>query len=327
MEGMSSLLSFLGAPVVVGDPEGRCVYVNSAFERSFKTSLDAARGEALAQLFSGGGREAILGAVAEVCTRGETVSFRLKEGDAAYLGLCSPIEAELDRVGVVILLTDEPDLDQRLLVFQGEIAEPLDDIADAMEELLEQTGGRRRERYRVLVERGMSALERARKWNEELHGALCGRTTSSSSSASLDPVKVVRQVVGRVSAELEESEVGVQLLAPAQLVAARGDASMLESALMRLVRHRAAEAQLDGRITLSARLVGEGEGRGVLFSVIDRPAATESAASEAEDGEGSEPEPRVVRATVAALGGRICTLEEPSVGRVTAIRLGLAPTS
>jgi PAS domain-containing protein len=333
MEGMSSLLSFLGAPIVVGDPEGRCVYVNPAFERAFKKTLDESRGDALAQLFGGGAREAILGAVAEVCSRGETVHFRLKESGAGYLGLCSPILAETDRVGVVILLTDEPDLDQRLLAFQGEISEPLDETVSAMEELLEQTGGRRNERYRGLVERGMSSLERARKWNEELHRALCGRTTSSSSTASLDPVKVVRQVVGRLSAELGEGDVSLQLLAPAQLVAARGESSMLESALMRLVRHRAAEPQLDGRITLSARLIGESESQAVLFSVVDRPAPVEAVPVEAEEGEegelpeSPEPEPRAVRATVAALGGRICTLDEPSVGRVTAIRLDLAPAS
>jgi hypothetical protein len=267
-----------------------------------------------------------LRAVAEVCTRGETVRFRLKEEGAGYLGLVSPIEAEQDRVGVVILLTDEPDLDERLLAFQGEISEPLDDVAQALDEILEQTGGRRDERYRVLVERGMSALERARKWNDELHRALCGRAPISSTTASLEPVKVLRQVVGRLSAELDESDVTLQMLAPAELEAARGEASMLESALLRLVRHRAADPQLDGRITLSARIIGEAEHRAVLFSVVDRPVAEQDDVA-ADDGEveAKEPEPRAVRATVAALGGRVCTLDEPAVGRVTAIRLDVAP--
>ena len=31
----ASLLTFLEAPVVVGDPEGRAIYVNPCFERRF----------------------------------------------------------------------------------------------------------------------------------------------------------------------------------------------------------------------------------------------------------------------------------------------------
>ena len=45
---------------------------------------------------------------------------------------------------------------------------------------LEQTGGRRAERYRGLLERGLGALERARKWNDELHRMLCGRGRSAA---------------------------------------------------------------------------------------------------------------------------------------------------
>jgi hypothetical protein len=50
--------------------------------------------------------------------------------------------------------------------------------------------------------------------------------------------------------------------------------------------------------------------------------------AEVDDGklEQRESEPRAVRATVAALGGRIFTLDEPAVGRVTAIRLNLVPS-
>lgn len=35
MASVSSLLNFLDAPIVVGDPEGRVIYVNPAFERAF----------------------------------------------------------------------------------------------------------------------------------------------------------------------------------------------------------------------------------------------------------------------------------------------------
>jgi hypothetical protein len=316
----TSLLDFLGAPIVVGDPEGSVIYVNPAFERAFSKPADEACGESLAVLFEGGGREAILTAVAEVCSRGETVNFRLREAGAAFLGLASPIEVAEDRVGVVILLTDEPAVDQRLMAFQAEITEPLDETAQALDELLEQTGGRRAERYRTLVERGASALARARKWNEELHGAIVGRVDSVGLSASLDPVNVVRQVAVRMADELAVRGLELELLAPAQLRAAVGDPAMLETALTRLIRHRAAASGGEGFITLSVRDVA-GEGAGLLFSVVDYPQLAESSEVAGE----VEPEPPVVRATVSALGGRIHTVEEATVGRVTSIQLAPAP--
>jgi PAS domain-containing protein len=303
------------------------IYVNPAFERAFGKSAEEACGESLALLFEGGGREAILGAVAEVCTRGETVSFRLREAGSAFLGLASPIEAEADRVGVVILLTDEPAADERLLAFQGEIAEPLDEALQAFEEILEQTGGRRSEKYRGLVERGMAAAERARKWSDELHAALCGRSAAADSGATLDPLKVVRDVTARLAVELEQAGVDLQLLAPAEVPAASGDAAMLETTLTRLIRHRLAAAESGSYITLSVRPAGEADQTGVLFSVIDLPAAREETGLEEDEQEQAVPEPRAVGATVAALRGRICTIEDPVAGRATSIRLETAPAA
>lgn len=329
MNSVSSLMDFLDTPIVVGDPEGGVIYLNPAFEKAFSKPAAQVLGVPLAMLFEGGGREAVLGAVAEVCTRGESVKFKLKEGDAAYLGLASPIEADRDRVGVVILLTDEPAVDERLLAFQGEIGEPLDEVQQALDELLEQTGGRRAERYRGLLERGIGALERARKWNDELHRMLCGRGRSAGLESTLDPVRVVREVVGRLSAELDGSPLSLRLLAPTRLRPARGDAAMLETALTRLIRHRLADPQ-DGRlVTLSARESGEGEDALLVFSVVDRPRGHDADGESAESGdEGeAEAEPRAVRATIAALGGRIQTWRDPRVGRVTAIGLASAPAN
>ena len=85
-DSLSSLLNFLDAPLMIGDPEGRVIWVNPAFEQTFTCDGEYVRGQALAALFDGGGREAVLGAVAEVCTRGETVRFRLKKDDVGFLG-------------------------------------------------------------------------------------------------------------------------------------------------------------------------------------------------------------------------------------------------
>ena len=56
MNGAESLLSYLDAPIVVGDPEGRAVYVNPAFEQRFPRAGAQALGLPLAELFDGGAR-------------------------------------------------------------------------------------------------------------------------------------------------------------------------------------------------------------------------------------------------------------------------------
>ena len=102
-----SLLSFLDAPVVVGDPDGRAAYVNPAFETRFSASAEAVTGEPLASLFEGGVREAVLRAVAKVCEKGTSVRLRVRHAGVGYSGVASPIVAEDARVGVVILLKEE----------------------------------------------------------------------------------------------------------------------------------------------------------------------------------------------------------------------------
>ena len=103
----ASLLNFLDAPVVVGDPEGRVIFVNPAFEECFAFGAQAS-GMPFAELFQGGGREAFLMAVAQVCETGETVRFRLREDGRGYIGVASPIEAADDRLRVQLyqLLAD-----------------------------------------------------------------------------------------------------------------------------------------------------------------------------------------------------------------------------
>ena len=317
-DNLTSLLNFLDAPLMIGDPDGRVIWVNPAFERTFDCSGETVRGQALALLFDGGGREAVLGAVAKVCTRNETVRFQLKKEGTGYLGVCSPIEAEGGSVGVVILLTLEPDTDERLLAFQAEIAEPLDDAVHILDELMEQTGGRRAERYRDLVERGLGALHRAQKWSDELKGALQGQR-SSRTQGSVDPVKVVRNVSQGVIEEGAHVGPKLHLLVPSSLPAVIGDATMLETALLRLVRSRGLEAGTEAWLSLSARVAGHGADRRVLFSVVDRRFDDPEAIGAEPD-----PEPKLVRAAVSALGGEILTWSEPTMGHVTTIALPIA---
>jgi PAS domain S-box-containing protein len=161
--GSRSLLDFLDAPVVVGDPDGRAVYTNPAFDAAFGTQRERARGESLASLFQGGGREAMLRAVAQVCGGSSAIRFRLRDGELGYSALASPIEVEQGRVGVLILLVEEVHVTDLVPLLQREVEEPLDEIARCLGELSQQLGRRADPSSTVLLEDAARALGRLRK--------------------------------------------------------------------------------------------------------------------------------------------------------------------
>jgi len=163
-----SLMDFIETPVLVGDPDGRVVYVNPCFERDYSVSRQEVTGLPLAGLFEGGAREAMLDAVARVCGGAPPARFRIREGGKGYVALASPVEANEGRVGVVILLTEEPSAEDRLHAFRREIEEPLDDLANVLAEFSEQTGARRDDKYRVLIADGIRAMARMKKWAESV---------------------------------------------------------------------------------------------------------------------------------------------------------------
>ncbi len=155
-----SLLAYLEVPVLVGDPQGRTVYVNPAFEQRFGLEGEAARGAPLAQLFEGGGREAVLSAVAGVLEEWQSVRFRLRERGTGFTATASPIIAGGQNVGVVILLKEEVEGMERLFHLHRM-------LGDAVEDL-----GRRAEVSGAEDLKG--SLESVRQWTEalrrELHG-------------------------------------------------------------------------------------------------------------------------------------------------------------
>jgi PAS domain S-box-containing protein len=310
-----SLLAFLDAPVVVGDPEGRAVYVNPAFEARFGLPSERAAGQPLAELFSGGGREAVLRAVAEVCERGESVRFPVRERGAGFSAVVSPIVADQARVGVVILLREEMEGVERLLAIQREIADPLDELESTLQALHEQTGGRRAQRYRADVEDGLRALARLRKWTDELRATLGGRAEPGGREASFEPAQLVRAVARRLRARSAAAPMDVQFLAPATLPRARGDAAKLEAVVFRLLEERISGAVAPEAITLGARLAGRGPDAAVLLALAERFA------------QGTPPlpkEPPLVREVLAASGGSLHVASDPVLGRATVLRFPLA---
>lgn len=317
LEG-SSLLDFLDAPVVVGDPIGRVIYVNAAFEKAFRCEGEDVSGRDLATVFSGGAREAVLKAVASVCSGGQTSMLRVREDGRGYLGKVSAIETGTDRVGVIILLADEPEPDERLVTYHREMDEPLSEVEGALLELLEETGGRCGDRYRGLAEQALSALQRAGKWSQELSSLLKGEQVSQHSDGTLDPARVLRDVRNRVAEKFEAAEVDFELLARAQLPATRGDGELLQTALTRLLLHRLAGVRGGSFVTLSARPIGKGKQAALLISVIDPLRGGRAAGAEIEA------EPRSVRENISVIGGRVKTYVDVVAGRATVIVLPLA---
>jgi hypothetical protein len=76
---------------------------------------------------------------------------------------------------------------------------------------------------------------------------------------------------------------------------------------------KTAQKQNGNLLCLSVRTSRRGEG--ILFSVVDQPEVNSDRRLAGES------EPKAVRATVAALGGEICTVEDPNFGRVSSICL------
>ena len=113
----------------------------------------------------------MLGAVAKVCSGGERARFKIREGDKGFTALASPVEVEEGRVGVIILLTEEP-MEERMLAFRRDIQEPLDELSSCLMAISTETGERRDEKWRVLVAEGLRSLERMRKWADGLSADL-----------------------------------------------------------------------------------------------------------------------------------------------------------
>ena len=314
-----SLLTFLDAPVVVGDPEGRTAYVNPAFAARFRPGGDDATGQPLSALFEGGVREAVLRAVVECCEQGRTVRFRLRHAGVGYTAVASPIVAEDARVGVVILLVESGAADERLLALQREIAEPVGELRRVLDELLEQTGGRRDERYRTLVDEGSRALTRVQKWSEELTAVIAGRPAAARPDASFDAVRVVQDAAARLRGEFAALGIELEVLVPARLPRVRGDGARVEHAIVRLLQGRLSTARESASVTLAARPVGR-EARSIVISICDAPGGDGLSMTDP-----TEPIPAIVMEIVRELGGEIRSAADPLVGRTTAIRLDVSP--
>jgi nitrogen-specific signal transduction histidine kinase len=174
-----SLLDYLDAPVLVGDPDGRVVHLNPAFERRFDVSLADARGGLVAAVFEGGARESMLCAVAGICSGKSSVRFQVREEGCGYSATASPISADSDRVGVMILFSDEINSDRQVLDCTRELRASIDELGRCFSGVAEQSRRAGDSGERVLLEDAGKALEALQKSSDELQSLLSGASEGS----------------------------------------------------------------------------------------------------------------------------------------------------
>lgn len=314
-DGGRSLLTWLPAPVLVGDPEGRVVYVNPAFERRFGVLAKDATGVPLASLFEGGGREAVLRAVAETCHRGREVRFRLRESGGGWTAVAAPIVAENENVGSLLLLQEEILGEEQVLAFHREIQEPLGQLVACLDSLLEQTGGRRSLAYRDQLEEGLRAVQRIEKWSAQLRDGLMGK--SSSGQAQADAQRLVREISEQAARAAEAGGHGFERLLPSDLPAVAGDEDVLGAGLLRYLRERMASCPGGSSFTLAARALPDGKPPCVLLTFTEVGSGGSFAMENAAP-------PAHLQQLLGAIGGSVVQTSDPVAGTTTTIRLPLS---
>lgn len=309
-----SLLSFIDAPVVVGDPDGRAAYVNPAFEACFAVSAEAVKGQPLALLFEGGVREAVLSAVAQVCDRGATTRFRVRHAGAGYAGMASPIIADDARVGFVILLFENTTENERIHAIHRQLHGPVEEVMRVFGALYEQGSSLGEEKLESLLEEGQRAVETMRRASGDLSELLTGRRADPEEE-TYDPAAAAREAARRVGEEFEGAGVQLEVRVPRQLPPLPGDASRLEGLVVQLLRNRLAACTAASSVSLQAGALERNGVPSVVLRVVHL------GADGAPENEDPWAEPDTVVRLVQELGGEMRVGEDSQGGRATAIRL------
>ena len=310
-EGIS-LLAHLQTPILVGDPDGCIVYANPWFRKRFCQSDEDPMGQPLATVFGGGAREAVLTATAEVLQRGQPARLQIREGPHSYTGLASPIEAEDDRVGVVMVLLEEHSNEDYLTGLADEVGEPITEAMQAMQSILESVGVRLSDDQRAIFAQGMQSIETAQKWLNELRVAIRGGKPQQS---RFDVANSIMRVAERITSDSDET-LELDILMPPNLPRVAGTTVVFERLLTQLLRQRIDESKAGESLTLLARTLGDDQPRGVLVSLVDVPDSSR------RDATGHPPD--TVQQAIASMGGEVVCVEDSTAGRVTLMRLAVA---
>lgn len=309
-----SLLSYLDAPVVIGDPDGCAVYANPAFELRFERAVGRVPGAPLAELFEGGAREAVLRALMRAAQEGESVRFRLREGAQGFSAVASPIAADGEPVGVVILLKEEVEGLERVLALHRAMEQPMDELGQVVHQLLELPVVTREARLCALLGDAQQALGRLRKGADEVHAVLTGsrdpqEAAGGTAPRRFDPSGLLHRVAARAERSGAAGGRAVAVVVAPALPMLPGDPHRVEALLLRLLEHRLAPGGSD-RLLLSARRVVSAAGPALVVAVCELGACEER---------GPDPAPLLEEA--AALGAELRSVQVPSLGRATVLRL------
>ena len=174
--GSRSLLDFIQTPVMVGDPDGRVVYVNPAFETDFLVPLEEVAGAA-------GGEPVRRAAAARRCCTRWRACAAARASATRSASACSwrtaatrrsprPVEAEGGRVGVILLLVRESAGEARMQSFRREILAPLDELSACLSAVAEHATGPDAQAQRIAIADGVRCLERVRKWADGVAASL-----------------------------------------------------------------------------------------------------------------------------------------------------------
>jgi hypothetical protein len=307
-----SLLGHLRTPILVGDPDGCIVYANPTFRERFGGLDDDPVGQPLAMLFGGGAREVVLSATAEVLQRGQAARLQLREAGRGYTGLCSPIEAEDDRVGVVMVLLEEQSISEHVAALADSLFEPIGDALQGLGALSAAIGDSLTEEQKQLLDRTQRSIDTAQKWTRELGLALRG---GKAQPGRFDVAGSIMRVVERMGQE-DARGPDLEILMPPNLPRVAGAAAVFERALTQLVRQRREEAKSDEPLTLLARTLGGEQPKGVIVSLVDQPDDELRATTGAP--------PEAVVQGLAQMGGEALCIEDSLIGRVTSMRMAIA---
>ena len=306
----TSLLSFLEAPIVVGDPDGRAAYVNPAFAGRFAVCADEVIGQPLASLFEGGVREMVLHAVADVCASGTSQRFRVRHAGAGYAGLASPIVAEDARVGVVILFNESAPDDEQAHRLQRKVHAAAEALEGAVEEITARTADSADAKLRDLLEEGGRVAGELRCCTADLGDVLSGRRPAARRDERFDPARVASDLAARLAEEFAAAGVGIDVRMPAQLPTVDGDASAFREALEGLLRTRLAGLESGTSLALAGRTIERDGATWVVLALKEPPPS----------GAADEPPQRVID-RLSMRGGDVRVSAHPESGRTTAIRL------
>jgi hypothetical protein len=308
----NSLLGFVETPILVGDPDGCIVYANPCFRRCFGVDDHSLMGQPLAMVFGGGAREVVLSVTASVLDRGEAARIKIREAGVGYVGLASPIEAEDDRVGVIMVLLEEQSSEEHLSSMVDEISAPLATALCGLQALSEPVRARLNEAQRAKFEDVLRGLEQTQTSLRDLHRVVRG---GKPRPGRFDLTGSLMRVVERFG-RAQSDGVDLQVLMPPNLPRVVGTGAAFERLLGSLLRQRIEEGRSGQPLTLMARNMGGDEARGVLVSLVDMPDPKRRGAT------GLPPES--LQQGIEAMGGESVCVEDSMLGRVTSMKLAVA---